>query len=1453
MNSKKINILFCVGLLMIIFLMFFVFAKPQFNESLAGVTYYGLEDSLYSHNFTADLVAIEPNLSFSFIYITGSEHPTFNVSSFSWIFWNDSILGIMIINSVTDNQTGFFNMSISVINNTGWGDTAPFYFQINATNDAPNFTHIHTEYNLSQNQSFTDYINATDQEGHYPLTFNISFLNSNCTHATWTGRNNNENCSLFQFGFNLTSVSNLSALMNFTPAKNDVGTYWANISVSDYGEGYACPNVYCDNSTYMQNKTTFYSRIIKFNILSALEINVTDCQNKVFQENVSGTCQINITSKGETDNMNISSSASLRNYGGSIQNKSWFFANTSTTTANFTATILINITAHKTEIGNWTINFTVFDTTHSENLTQQINVYVNRSSSLNDAPDLAPIPNTNTSIDLEKIINLTVYDDDLLIPDKNSSAGGYNETTTFTYTILNRSDLSQNLSLSNFSITILYMPFIESGFLTNKTKAEIRFTARVSDSGDYTINITVNDSENSLDFEMFNLSILSNNIPTWNQTSYTFLHIVNSTFGNTTRFGPINLTGDGYSNDSDGNPLSFANSSSAFPSFNLSSNGIIVFTPWKPDIGYWSFSVTATDPLGLENTTTFAFNISNINSDPIIKTPISATNASADANSNINATEGNYTILTLWIQDEDFRVATSQKVYYNESLTFSLTIEGPNSTLFNFTKDQTFPIPGNNLSKYTATFIPNQVDLGIYNITINATDIGGSSDILSFNLTINLINDAPVLMDLTNHTSAINRSFYYDINATDEEDGNDTQGNLTFSYSFLTGTDFIGDNQTIFNTTSGILSVTFNDTQDESYEINISVNDTGGLLDSGVFWIYVYGLPNVTYPPSVWNFSLQENVTSNRTFRANHSMQDNLTYEFYINGILRYNLTYYGNETNLTWEFTPNLTDETHGQFQNLTLSVYTPNPDVENRTSLNTTSNWNLNISHTNSPVAFAGRIADQQTDYAHTITVNLSNYFSDIDYSDSYYNQTINFTARSNSTASYITSSISNWILTLSSLIAVVEIFNVTANDSSTAAASNGFEVRFTTPATTVVTTPTPTSGGGGSTTPVSLKIIIPDPISAYQEDRIVVPITLYNNGQITLSGVTLDSIVVRDNVVRNDIKVSFDKSEFSSLKAGQKENVTLTIDVNTVQMGTFEITLNASVKAPKYYDWGKLYLTIKEGSMDRLLFVEEFVADNPECIELTEIVNEAKEYFRQGDFANSALRVSQAIDACKKSISQYGNAETREKTEGNLYFYFSIATLLSFLLGVSYYFYGRNRLRRNLSKNLKTKKNRFNKTLLVIGLIVLMQLIGLFVLNDKIAGFVTSNLSSTSKNEYSLIFIFIIVALGFFIFLNRKKIDKFVEIRRNNRRKNLKNKIKSLFKKKVYTSSGDYIGEIKDVILGKNKINSLKIKLDGEVKRKNKISANGIIIKYQQVKSVGHILIVGEEVLKLNKRRI
>ena len=68
----------------------------------------------------------------------------------------------------------------------------------------------------------------------------------------------------------------------------------------------------------------------------------------------------------------------------------------------------------------------------------------------------------------------------------------------------------------------------------------------------------------------------------------------------------------------------------------------------------------------------------------------------------------------------------------------------------------------------------------------------------------------------------------------------------------------------------------------------------------------------------------------------------------------------------------------------------------------------------------------------------------------------------------------------------------------------------------------------------------------------------------------------------------------------------------------------------------------------------------------------------------------------------------------------------------------------------------------------------------------------------------------------------------------------------KKKVYTEEGEYVGNINGIILGDNRVDSLKIKL---YKRKN-VKMKGITIRYKNVKSFGDIVIV-EDMIGINKK--
>ncbi|MBI2045353.1 hypothetical protein HYT23_04815 [Candidatus Pacearchaeota archaeon] len=1274
------------------------------------VNYTLNEDTPYYHNLsrniTGDLTgitfAIDTQININWTNSSGIYSvDAGNVSR--WIRIENSTTGNLTINATFDNQTGFFVIPLQATNASGFSG-AYFEFMVNATNDAPNFTFVNSTYNLTMNQNFYKVLNASDEEDHTPLIINIT-SNGTCTHASWSGRNANENCSLIALGMTYDRSSNYSFFMNFTPVKNDVGTYWFNLSVMDAGVNYACPHSFCVNSTYKANKTTAYSSVVLFSVLASLEVNTSNCDNKIFQESAQNWCLINVSTQGTSDELNISSYAILRNYAAGqsgVVNRSWFFANQSTPVTNFFKQFNVTINASKTEIGNWTINFTVHDFTYAENYTAQINVFVNRSSSLNDGPDLIKPSNLNTSINLMNTINLSVYDDDLLIPDKEASLGGFNETTAFTRTVYNLSSLAST-NLSNFTISIVSMPV--SG--TNRTYAQLIFTANSSEPGSYIINITATDVNGAVDFETFNLTIINNNAPSWNATVDTTLiyYEGNNTYLNFSQ----NVT------DPEGDALTFSfTNDTAFPSFSLgSSTGVVNFTSNDTDVGHHIVNITVSDGF-LTDVESFNFTIWNINDSLSIESisSVNATPATLPSAGTLNTSEDNYTTLTLFIQDDDLRIPSAQitKGHYNETFSLNTTIQGINTSIVNFTlSDRVFI---NNRSRYVATFTPRKADVGNYNITINVTDLSGNAGLFTFNMTVISTEHDPTLSALSNQSSAVNRTLTYNLNVTDLENGNDTTSvvntNFTFNYTILSdGRADLTLNTTQFNLTTGIINLTFNNSQHGKYHINFSVNDTTNRYDFQDIWFFVYGLPNITSPIAGAIFNLTENVTSILNFTANHSVGDNLTYLFYVDSIssngsytysqlfLNTSFSYYGNGSTYNWNFTPNFSDESYSKLKNLTIIVYPNSSSLDNASLLNNSFNFKLNISHTNYPISFTSSIGDKgPTSYGTDITVNLRNHFSDLDSDDYAYNQTITFTAISN--ASTITKSFSGWTLTLSSTSAVAELMSINASDNSSSARSGNFTVTFTEPTGSSSTTVTSGGGGGGTkTVPVSLKIIVPDPVSAYQKDRIDLPITLHNTGQETLHVTTLSGSVAKDGALSEDIKVTFSNDSFPILNSGDKVNLTMTLIINTDEVGLFEITIDANVRNPEYHDWAKLYLTIKEGESvrEKILFTEEFIVDNPECAELTELVEEAKVLLSSGDAKSAVEKAEEALAACREILAQAQNPGIRQIIENKLYRYLAIASVAAFAGGIAYYSYKRMKLRRTrgsyVQEDIKNRK--------------------------------------------------------------------------------------------------------------------------------------------------------------------
>jgi hypothetical protein len=1265
------SLLFCVGFAIL------VGATNPTWQGYSGVNYTTIEDTSYSYNLSANITGFNNDILFAIdtnpgTYIqwtnsTGVYNVTASYVS-SWISIVDTSNGNLSINATRDNQTGFFRIPFQAYNITDDPDTSSgvgFNFIINATNDAPNLTVFSSEYDLTQDELFLAFVNASDEENHYPLGFNITF-NNNCTHAEWTGRLANENCSIL----NLTGNTNASAYFNYTPTTLDVGTYWAWINLTDAGANYPCPHDYCDNTTYKQNKTGV-SQLVKFNVFSSLGMNITNCTEQNLTEGVPFVCYINISTQGETDAINISSYAFYRTgYAGPVSNRSWFYANASTVAVNFNKEVQISFTPTKREVGNWTINFTAVDYDYGVSRTGQINLYVNWTES---SVSLTPIGNQSVYENRTFYINAT--DPDLLVQDKSVK----NEVLTFqTNTSWVTVESTETLSGNNY---------------TNATIKIDYDAVRLVGDANYTVKINVTDTSGSSDEEFFVVEILTDTAPLWN---------VSKTYVNASNEGDnlyINLT-NGWVNDTELDVLTFYyTNATPFEHFNLTSAGIINFTSSDADVGFHNITLIAGD--GKLNTTTyFNFTIYNVVDTTIFYDILPA--------GTITVEEGNLGWINLTLYDDDYLIPDEQVTLYNESLT--VTVGVSNLTSVNTPISFEFLLSNqiSNQAYFNANFTPDGVNVGEYNITINVTDRWGGINTSYVTLNITSINDAPVLDIISNQTKTINDNLTIQANATDEE-GN----TITYAIYNLT----VGGNFLTINETTGLMNITLNSTYAGFWEYNVTANDTLTGVGFRLFTLTVYGAPVITSPSSDYVFNWTEaNATGPLFFNVSYAVNNtNLTYKIYMDKVVYYNATYFNytdlivntslrNETNFTlrdsnnftWNFTSNYTDETYGLLKNITLLVYNPNyPE------LNHSVNWKVNISHQNQNVTFktGAYITDKgPVSYGTGITINLSQYFEDADYWDRNISQTVNFTLETVSAGtSYIESGSSNgfngWTLTLSSLVATTEILKINAyewnssNQTIHNASSNEFQVEFVEPSVTSVEVPT--SGGGGSNTKLkhySLKLIVPQDVIISDKNYIEIPFSVQNTGQIDMRGINLSSFVRFNDDFADDVKISLGESYIPELKFGQSENFTMRISANTQRAGKYKATIYANVTSPKFSDWGDFYIELKKTNDSEaeqiLIFTEKLVAENPECLELTELLKEAQEAFDLGEYSNS-LRISQEVTAaCEEAVK--ANEQVRYPISGFVkdnFYYISFTTLVIFLVGFVFYIY--KRVRFNKSK--------------------------------------------------------------------------------------------------------------------------------------------------------------------------
>ena len=415
------------------------------------LNYQASEDTVYYHNFSANITGTGENITFSIsedvINTVKWNSTIINYSQISsWIFISNATTGELTINATRTNQTGLFTLPVRVswINSSesqNYGKVVQFNFNVSSVNDAPGFFSL-TNQSFNILSRFNYIILGSDEESNIPYYFNITFLS--CAVANWSTRGTN--CELFnstQYSTNNTAIN-----ISFIPLKNDVGNYTINFTINDSG-----------------TPTKYTSVIVNF---SVLDVNTPPlftyiCDNeRNTTENSNFTCYINATDYGEENNLTFSS------------NVSWFLNNNKSTvnsSTGYRGYALVNFTSSDLQVGNWSINVSVRDS--------------GNPSKINSSVIWFYVDNVNDSVRIYNSANVSVYntsttqtlyfnasDDDLLIPGKSV----YNESLTF-------SSNESWVTVSTFSVT------------GNRTVGRIQFDPKRA-VGVSLVNISVRDANN---------------------------------------------------------------------------------------------------------------------------------------------------------------------------------------------------------------------------------------------------------------------------------------------------------------------------------------------------------------------------------------------------------------------------------------------------------------------------------------------------------------------------------------------------------------------------------------------------------------------------------------------------------------------------------------------------------------------------------------------------------------------------------------------------------------------------------------------------------------------------------------------------------------------------------------------------------------------------------------------
>jgi hypothetical protein len=543
-------------------------------------------------------------------------------------------------------------------------------------------------------------------------------------------------------------------------------------------------------------------------------------------------------------------------------------------------------------------------------------------------------------------------------------------------------------------------------------------------------------------------------------------------------------------------------------------------------------------------------------------------------------------------------------------------------------------------------------------------------------LFVNNTNDAPSFISfdfpskiVENHTV----SFY--VYASDEDyQVTNSYENLSFSSLNITGENLfnITTITNASNKTVGLISFTPQIGKAGDYQVNITVTDYYGLNTTVT---KDYNITAKTNPPNITQikpYGLAYSSTTHFNYTNTSNYNSSITYvSFYENRSVLYNVTVTDDTTSynsLVFEWFVNgvsqgsstSLNKSYGFFDsgsyNITVEINDSDYETSRWTWMATVQNLNrvpvlvndLRNLTVNGTENYGGYMSQEGNSVKFLDPDNDLNSNNEIDGAE---DSLLTYTVSSCSVASitFIDDSIK---VTPSSIGTCTVYFNASDSDGgSTLSNPVTVNVTYVPPAesSSSATSNSDGGGGGGSSSsiiipinkkdekPKSMELIVPRAVTIYEGSNVSVPIIVKNNWNGDILDINLDTVF---NTTMN-LTYGFETDHIDILEQGTEINTTL--HIGNYRFGeNLEFTVTADATTPETNDSALVLINSLERSQDgkdvetKVTFAQDLLNENPECLELNELLEKAKGMIDEGQRSEASKIVDGVIEGCKYLVS-------------------------------------------------------------------------------------------------------------------------------------------------------------------------------------------------------------------------